>query len=176
MGEQVVSEREELELFCAREHPRLLRSLTFFTGDPLVAEDLAQETLLVACRRWSDVRHMEAPGAWLHRVGVNAAKRMFRRRLMERRALARRRDGAGQAYEVPDTAEAVSLQRALLGMPERHRLVLVLRFYADFSVEQVAGVMDLTPDGVRSLTYRALERLRAKDGALLRIEEAIDVD
>lgn len=40
-GAGVMVDRDGLEAFCRREHPRLVRSLTLYTGDPLLAEECA---------------------------------------------------------------------------------------------------------------------------------------
>lgn len=165
----------DLADFCAREHPRLLRSLTFYTGDPLVAEEFAQDALLSACRRWSDVREMAAPGAWVHRVGMNAANRYFRRRGVERRALRRRRNGAADAYQLPDSAQAIALRDAVVAMPERQRAAVIMRYFLDLSVDQVAATLDITPQATRALTYRGLEHLRSRRVDFLG-EESPDVE
>jgi hypothetical protein len=56
-----MSDRDALEALCRREHPRLVRSLALYTGDALLAEELAQDALLAACRRWSEVQRMDSP-------------------------------------------------------------------------------------------------------------------
>jgi RNA polymerase sigma factor (sigma-70 family) len=153
-------DRDELEAFCRREHPRLVRSLTLYTGDPLLAEEFAQEALLAACGRWSQVAGMDSPAGWLHRVGFNRANGYFRRRRAERRALERRHDGGAAAYDLPDSAAAISLRAALERLPHRQRSVLVLRYYADLDVSETADVLDISAEAVRSLTHRAIVGLR----------------
>lgn len=158
-----MSDRDELEAFCRREHPRLVRSLALYTGDALLAEEFAQDALLAACRRWSEVQRMASPGGWLHRVALNAAHTHFRRRRAERRALQRRRGGAQAAYELPDSSTAIALRAALDRLPHRQRAVVVLRFLAELDVAETAEVLAISREAVRSLTHRAISALRAHD-------------
>ena len=58
----------DLTEFCEAEWPRLVGALSLYTGDADLAEELAQEAVVRACRHWRKVRSMEAPAAWLHRV------------------------------------------------------------------------------------------------------------
>lgn len=54
----------ELVAFCRREYPRILGSLRLYTGDPHLAEELAQDAFVRVCRDWERVRAMASPGAW----------------------------------------------------------------------------------------------------------------
>ncbi len=152
---------EQLEMFCHREFPRLVGTLTLYCGDRDVAEDLAQEALVRTVRRWSTVSQMAAPGAWVHRVAVNLANSHFRRRKAALRARIRQRSGPViHGHVDPDTANAVALRRAVSRLPTRQRTALVLRYYADLSTAQVADAMDIAPSSVKTYVSRALENLR----------------
>lgn len=152
---------EGLDAFCRREHPRLVGALSLYCGDPSVAEELAQEALERACERWSQVRSMESPGAWLHRVALNLAHSRFRRRAAERRAHARNMATA-QHHEDDDVASSVALRREVSALPERQKAVIVLRYYIGFDVAQTARLLDLTPSAVKASTHRAVSRLRGQ--------------
>lgn len=155
-----MADRDELEAFCRREHPRLVRSLTLYTGDALLAEEFAQDALLSACRRWGELELMRSPAGWLHRVAINNANGYFRRLRAERRALRRAQGGAPTWYELPDSATAIALRAAVGRLPARQRGVLVLRFLADLNVGETASVLAISPEAVRSLTHRAITTLR----------------
>lgn len=150
----------ELAAFCARDHRRLVGSLTLHCGDPHVAAELAQEALARVCADWRKVGQMDAPGAWLHRVAVNLASSHYRRRKAERGAVAR--FGLRQVEDHgPDPAGALAVRRAVAALPLRQRTALVLRYYSDLSVEQTAEAMGCAPGTVKSLTSQALASLRA---------------
>lgn len=149
----------DLAGFCRREYPRLVGALAYYTGDPDLAEELAQDALVQACRHWDRVAGLDAPGAWVHRVGVNLAKSRFRRGAAKRRAEGR--ISSGEQHYDPDSAVAVALRAAIAGLPGAMKTVIVLRYYADLSVREVADHLRAPENTVKTLTRRAIERLRA---------------
>lgn len=149
---------EELERFCAEAYPRLVGALGLHCGDVHLAEELAQEALLRACRRWRTVRELDAPAGWAYRVGVNLANSHFRRRRAERRASSRL---GVQPLTVSEEHESRLMVRAAVAqLGERQRSAVVLRYYLGLTSEQAAAHLDTTPEAVRALTHRALTVLR----------------
>lgn len=148
--------------FCSAEFPRLVGALGLYVGDEAVAEELAQEALLRACRRWERVSRLDSPGGWTWRVARNLANSHLRRRQAERRARARLSPREHAADVEADTAGAFAVRRAVAGLPERQRHVLVLRYFLDWSVEGTASELGVSSDAVRSLTKRAIAALRAE--------------
>lgn len=165
---------QELSAFCRREYPRLVGALSLYCGDAYVAEELAQEVIVRVVSDWGKVRRLAAPGAWAHRVAINLANSHFRRRLAERRAKQRLYARAALAVHQPDTSTAVAVRQTVASLPQRQRAVIVLRFFADLSVREVADVLGC-PDGtVKSLTSKALASLRTTD--LSELREASDAN
>lgn len=151
---------EELVVFCQREHPRLVGALALYCGDRAAAEELGQEALARACERWEKVSRMAAPGAWVHRVAMNAATSRFRRRAAERRALGRLSGPAEVGVDDPDGADAVTIRLAVAALPARQAQALVLRFFLQLSVAETAQWMQVSDAAVKSLTQRGLAGLR----------------
>lgn len=152
-----------LAVFCRGEYPRLVGALTLYCGDGHVAEELAQEALVRACERWPRVRDMRAPGAWVHRVAMNLAKSRFRRAKAERRAHARHGPPLTASGDA-DVGEGVAIRRAVRGLPEAQRRVLVARFYLGWSVAETAEWLGLSRDAVSAHTARGLKGLRYRLG------------
>lgn len=156
-----MSAPEEFVAFCQREHPRLVGALTLYTGDPDVAEEVAQDALLKACERWGAVSAMDRPGAWVHRVAMNAASSRFRRRGAERRA--RRRLEVASSHQPSEADQAddrLVVRRLVAALPERQRRAVVLRHFLGMDVEEVAVHLECRPGAVRALTHRAIASLR----------------
>lgn len=153
--------RPEFATFCYEQHPRLVGMLSLYCGDVHLAHDLAQETLARACHRWSQVQTMDSPSAWVHRVALNLARSAFRtssrRRAAVERLQARSDARTGQA----DPADAVAVRDAVAKLPERMRRALVLRYYADLPVADVAELMTCPEGTVKTLTFQAIAALRA---------------
>lgn len=149
---------DDLVVFCEQQYPRLVGALSLYCGDALLAEEFAQDALARACRDWPKVRQMASPGAWVHRVGMNVAHSWFRRRSAERRALARSHEDPLQ--RPPETAEQLTLRASVARLPERHRRVVVLRYFLGYSITEVAEATGMSVSAVTSTTHRAMQRLR----------------
>jgi RNA polymerase sigma-70 factor (ECF subfamily) len=139
---------------------RLLGSLVLYTGDRELAMDLAQETMARAYRDWRKVSRLDAPPAWLHRVAFNLANSAFRRKVVERRSARRTRDPQLDGHYDRDTAAVVVVRDLVASLPPRQKTALVLRYYADMAVAEVADVMGCAEGTVRALTSQALVALR----------------
>ena len=147
----------DFEVFCQETWHRLVAALAHYTGDALLAEELAQDALIRAGDRWPSVSQLASPAGWTFRVGANLASSHFRRRAAERRAL--RRYGAVDQSR-PEPADALTVREALHTLPDRQRQAVVLRYFLDLSPDEAGAVMGVTGQAVRNLTHRALARLR----------------
>jgi RNA polymerase sigma-70 factor (sigma-E family) len=153
-----VSQPDDVAAFCRREWPRLVGSLSLFTGDGDLAEDLAQETLARVCRDWRKVSNLDSPGAWAHRVALNLARSHYRHRSVARRH-AGRIANAAETHD-PDTATVLAVRKAVASLPVRQRTALVLRYFADLSVAETAEAMRCPQGTVKTLTRDAILALR----------------
>ena len=146
----------DFEGFFQAEYDGVLRALTLALHDRERAEEAAQDAFATAYRRWRTVARTDRPGTWVYVVALRA----------ERRRLARegRHTGGASEVDVTDGAPAVLdglwLTDALGQLPERQRLAIVLRFYADLSVEDTARVMGCAEGTVKATVHTALQRLR----------------
>ncbi|MDP8927537.1 MAG: RNA polymerase sigma factor [Actinomycetota bacterium] len=174
----MADERAEMEAFCADAFPRLVGALALHTGDVHLAEELAQEALLRACRRWSTVGRMDSPGGWAYRVGVNLASNRFRRRAAARRAHQRLAAEGNGSEGGGDLSDAIAVRQALVQLTDVQRQAVILRFYFGMTAPQVADVTGSTAGAVRALIHRALATLREVLGPAVGVmvdEEAVDV-
>jgi RNA polymerase sigma-70 factor (sigma-E family) len=154
------SERPDAIAYCERVRPRLVGVLTLYCGDPATAEEHAHDALIRVWQNWDSVRRMSSPDAWVMRVAINVANSWWRRRVAERRALARM---AGRRAEEPGSADPVGVEvrRAVAALPRRQRMAIVLRFYLDMSINETAALMNCTTGTVKAHTHKGLAALRS---------------
>jgi len=147
------------EALCDAIRDRLVGALALATGSRPVAEELAQEALVRAWQRWSQVSRMDSPEAWTFRVAFNLAGSWRRRAAAERRAH-RRRGPEAVRHDDPDAAEVESVRRAVAGLPDRQRAVVVARFYLGHDVAGTAALLGCAEGTVKAATAHALANLR----------------
>jgi RNA polymerase sigma-70 factor (sigma-E family) len=135
-----------------------LRGLAYLTcGDWQTAEDAVSTALTKLYLNWEKV---STPHRYACRVVVNATVDEFRRPWRrERTASAEVLDRAE-----PDHSDAFGERMRIRGvlrqLPPGQRTVLVLRFYGDFTVDEVAEILRRSPGTVKSQTARGLATLR----------------
>lgn len=145
---------------CEAEFGRLVGTLTLYTGDRTLAQDLAQEALARLWRDWGRLQDPSAAPGFAYRAGLNLAKNHFRRRAVVRRHA--HLVGVRDEHVDTDAADTVALRQAVAGLPRRQRAALVLRYHADRSVEETAQILDVPANTVKTWTRRSLQALRVE--------------
>jgi len=137
--------------------PRLRRTAFLLCGDWHTAEDLAQTALVKVFVSWRRIRRQDAVHAYTNRTLVNAY--LAHRRLKRTGEVVTGWFPERPALDLAPETKIVLLD-ALATLPPRSRAVVVLRYWADLSVDQVADVMGCSPGNVKKLSARALDKLR----------------
>jgi RNA polymerase sigma-70 factor (sigma-E family) len=156
------------EEFVAARSQSLMRTAYLLVGSHEAAEDLVQSALEKTFPRWPRVRRMDAPEAYVRRIVVNNAHAAWRSaKRLPTVALAAGPDSAEYVPAGPavgDHAEDVTLRdsllRALDELPHGMRTIVVLRYWEELSVQEVADLQRCSVGNVKSQAARGLERLR----------------
>jgi RNA polymerase sigma factor (sigma-70 family) len=148
-----VTSEEGFEAFYRAHHGRLVASLLLTTGDADVSRDAVDEAFTRALARWDHVGAMASPTGWTYRVALNVARRHFRRRQLEDRLLARRR----QETELPPGVDHA--RELVAGLPPRQRTAVVLRYVADLTEPEIAKAMGIRRSTVSATLAAARARL-----------------
>ncbi|MDE3103946.1 MAG: RNA polymerase sigma factor [Acidobacteriota bacterium] len=150
---------------------RLLRYLLFLTGRREVAEDLFQETWVRVLLRGAQFNGKSRFDTWLFTIARNLVIDLSRKRTMSSlEELTEGRDderGLEIAAEGPSPLDCFALREnaaevgeVLLKLDTHYREVLVLRFYEELSLDEIATVTRAPLSTVKSRLYRGLAALR----------------
>jgi RNA polymerase sigma factor (sigma-70 family) len=151
---------ETVEAVYRQRHAEFLRVASAITGDAESGRDAVQEGLARALARRSSFRGAGTLEAWLWKVVVNAARNA--RRSRDRADIF---EQTARPVDEPD-ARAASIRAAVAALPERQRLVLFLRYYADLdyaAIARVLGVRRGTVSATLSQAHAAVRRLLAEE-------------
>lgn len=150
------------EDFAALVHacwPGLYRTAYLMLGNAAEAEDLVQTAFARTFASWHRVRSLEAAPAYARTTMMNVAASWFRKKgWRNERPTATLPE---TVVEGEDLTDRHLLREALAVLPPRQRAMVVLRYYEDLSVAEVANTLGITTGGVKSQTSAALRRLRA---------------
>lgn len=139
--------------------PALRRYARALTGDAWVADDLVQDTLERACRKWILWRPGSDLRAWLftlmHNVYLNQRRGLVPLEPLDAEAHAALPGAAGVAGDI-----AIDLERCLRRLPAEQRAVLLLVTLEDMAYADVARVLGVPVGTVMSRLARARAKLR----------------
>lgn len=156
----VHDETQGFAAFYTANHGSVARALALTLGDTELAAEATDEAMTRAYQRWATVRDYGNAAGWVYRVGLNWARSFLRKR--------RRTTSSpyleDQPVDDPQPSDP-SLTRALAGLDPKHRSVVVLRYFLDWSVDQTAEALQIAPGTVKSRLHRALNQLEAQLGA-----------
>jgi RNA polymerase sigma-70 factor (ECF subfamily) len=153
--------------FYIAEMPRLI-ALARGLSAAASAEDLAQEAMLVAYRRWHVVRDADRPDLWVRRTCANLAVSHLRRRIVEVRALNRLGSRRPRAVELSESTD--EFWTAVRLLPPRQAQAAALRFIYDMPIADIAETMDCSEGTVKQHLMRAKLRLAAALGVTAEVE------
>lgn len=140
----------EIDQVYQRDARRLRGLASAITLDPNVADEIVQDAFAGLTANAGSVWN---PVGYLQRSVVNLSVRVVqRRRTVRRQPIAP--PATTSIPEIDETWEVV------VRLPPRQRAVVVLRFWEDLSLEQIADVMEMPVGTVKSALHRALTKLK----------------
>ncbi len=136
--------------------PSMVRVAHLLTGSNAVAEEIVQDSFVALYQHRLTV---EYPRAYLRQIVVNRCHSHLRRVSSEERGLVRIQATPGMsAQQLPP--EIDQMWTELQQLNARQRTALVLRYYQDLPVKEIAVIMRVRPGTVKSLIHRGIANLR----------------
>jgi RNA polymerase sigma factor (sigma-70 family) len=152
----MVTDDEEFAQFASAQAERLRTTAFMMCRDWHLAQDLTQIALTRLYVGWRHAVKAENIIAYAQKILLRAYLDHRRRRSST--------ESVGQSmretgfHEAPDLR--LTMLEALARLPERDRAIVILRYFEDYSVEQVADVLDVPVSVVKTQTKRSLTKLR----------------
>ncbi|MBD3923917.1 sigma-70 family RNA polymerase sigma factor [Nocardioides cavernae] len=157
-GTAVAMGHEGFADFYRAELPGLVALARGLCGS-VVADDIAQEAMLAAYRRWSEVEGFDQPQAWVRRTCANLAISSFRRRMVEVRALARM---TARSAPAPLDEDAEEFWTAVRSLPRRQAQCAALRYVYEMGGAEIGRTLSITEGSVKVHLARARTTLAAR--------------
>ncbi len=153
-------DRAALDALLRAHQHRVLAICTRMMGDTADAADAAQDALIAICRGLPRFDHRSSFATWVYRVTTNACLDEIRRRSRRPRA---ELPGEEESRATPGHDDAiaarVTIESALLELPEHARAAIVLRDLCGLDYAEIGEVLGIPPGTVRSRIARAREAL-----------------
>jgi RNA polymerase sigma-70 factor (ECF subfamily) len=175
-----VSELDDIDGLVRTYRARILRFVTYSTGDPDLAETITQDTLLRAYRGRESFRGDCSVSTWLTGIAINVTRDHMRSARFKfwKQAHATALDAQEMASFIP--AEGSGPERAMLAKEEiarlhevlkdlspNQRMVFAMKFFEEMQVNEIGEILHMPVNTVRTHLHRALCCVRARMGANL---------
>lgn len=118
------------------------------------AEDVLQDVFVKILSRPFDFNSAEHERAWLVRVTLNRCHDVLRKKKI------RRYTPLEDIVSLPAEEKDMSVLREVQALPSDKREVVLLRYFEDFSVQEIAEILHITPSAVKMRLARARELLK----------------
>jgi len=149
-----------------REHQAMVYSVAWHClHDRPVAEEVAQDVFLELHRRMGSMESRAHVRNWLRRMAVHRSIDEIRRRRHRPWVALDQAPEPAVPAGVGDPMLEDRLRRLVAALPEKSRMLVVLRFQEELDWDEICEILDLAPGTARSRLHRALETLREKLGA-----------
>lgn len=152
-------------------HKAMVYSIAWhFLHDRSIAEELAQDVFLELHRHWSSMQSPQHIVFWLRKVTSRRSIDVMRRRKTRAETSLEELAEPTALERVHDSMLASYLERMVASLPEKQRMVIVLRYQEGMEPEEIAELLEMNVSTVKSQITRALDLLRAKTASRLKQE------
>lgn len=152
-------------------YPRIHRAAWLMTGQAAEAEDLAQETFVVALDRWDTFQRRSSDSTWLYGILIRLVQRRGRSLARMRRRLVRYAErnlslwGSSAQTEDPQQELArrqwrESVWADVARLPTAQRVAVTLRFAEGMSYQQIGDAIGCPTGTAKSRVHLGVQRLR----------------
>ena len=154
-----------VEHMFAEQGASLVRLARVFCDDRNAAEDLVQEAFIRLHRSAGSIRDVRKAPAFLRSIVINLARDHNRRGLMSLRHRGSADPSPPPAEPADDAVadeQAAAMLDALRSLPERQRACLVLHYYQELSIAEVADTLGISSNSVKTHCRRGLAALERR--------------
>ena len=172
------AEAATIEGLLTTHRPKVYRLALSILDDAAEADEATQDTLMAALRALDSFRGEAAFSTWLYTITLNVCRARLRKRQTAARLLRTLKTFFWPIADKPRWPEddailnetEADVWRAVNELDEKHRLPIILRYYHDFSTDEIARMLTINEGTVRSRLHTAREQLRVQLNGRLEIK------
>jgi len=154
--------KEDFDRLYVESYHQVFRTVFAILGDAAAAEDCTQDAFLSAFKAWHRWKADAPPGAWLHRIAINAAISHRRRQRVRDAGELMRRLGPRGDPDPTRAAEDSDLLEELRRLPTKQAAALVLRHLHGYTNREIAAALQVPESTIASRLMEAKRTLRGR--------------
>lgn len=146
-----------------REHQGMVFSIGWhYLGDRSLAEDLGQEVFLQLYQNLAAIQSASHLCYWLRRVAVHRCIDHTRRRSFQRESQLEESHEVAAHSKTADFFLSARLRQTVTQLRDKERILIVLRYQEEMELAEIAEVLNMPINTVKSTLFRALQNLRGQ--------------
>lgn len=154
-------EKEQLvEQILLEKYNNYYRLAYSYVHNEADAGDIVQNGAYKAILHSDSLKQKAYAATWIYRIMLNEIFRFLKSNPGAREVFTTPEEMAGKAAGKEDIYQDVDLRRALDALPQEVKTVIVLRYFEDLTLEQIADVQEENVNTVKSRLYRGLKKMR----------------
>ena len=150
------TKRKKLETYVTENIDKIQRLAFSYSKNQQDAEDIVNESVRRALDGVENLRNEEFLGTWFFRIVVNTANTY----LKSRSKLIYLDEIMEDSLTAEDKYENTDLYEAVMKLDSKYRIIIVLKFYEDLTIERISEILDENISTVKTRLYKALKKLR----------------
>ena len=135
----------------------LLKISYLYVKDKQVAEDIVQDTFIKIYAQFGETIEVEKVKSYIVTMTVNRCRDYFRSWHYKKVQLSEMLD---RQEKIVHTTDQVNVTQSIMQLPVKYREVIILRYFEDLKIEDVAHVLDININTAKSRLYKALKLLK----------------
>lgn len=152
----IAGDEESFTMLIDGMNERLYRLIYTYVKNQEDALEIVQETVFKAYISINKLKHPQYFKTWLTKIAVNCALDYIRK---SQKIVYIDKDPEVK-YTPGYREDTIDLHEALSGLDEKSRMVIVMRYFEDLPIKDIAEVLEMPLSSVKSVIYRGLEKLK----------------
>lgn len=170
ISECIAGNQDAIAAFVHQHETGIFRLALSIVGDQAEASEITQETLIAALRALPKYREQQSIKAWLYKIALNQSRTHLRKRSVISRLKGTLTSilkvqvlkQVSPEEEVIEDEKEAAIWHALNRLDERYRTVIVLRYFHELPVAEIAEVLSIKEGTIHSRLHSAREQLRSE--------------
>ena len=157
-GKKTRNNQDIIEQIILHNYNKYYRLAYSYVHNEADASDIVQNSAYKALRSCQTLNCPEYAESWVYRIVLNECFNFFRQPRAD--SYEEMEEGAGEQAYTEDQYEDIDLKRAIDGLEEQDKAIVILRFFEDMKLEEIAEILNENLNTVKSRLYRSIKKLR----------------
>lgn len=158
-GKKGRTNREQIEEIILEKYNQYYRLAYSYVHNEADAGDIVQNGAYKALRSCDTLKKPEYAETWVYRIMLNETFSFLKQsKVLSYDALCEEQGKEGEARE--DVYENVDLKKALDALPMQDKAIVIMKYFEDKKLEEIADILDENVSTIKSRLYRSMKKLR----------------